>query len=309
MEWMVVFGQVVTLFLLMVVGLLARKTKILTPSIVKGFTELLTVIVLPFQIIASFTFESSPEMLLNGGIVFVVAIAIHLLAMLLSELLYRGYPASTGVVLRFVTVFSNCGFMGFPVLESLFGSRGVFYGSFYVVAFNLFIWTVGVSYFTKGKGASKITELVRNPGIAAVIIGLLLFLSPLKLPDPIIQVFKVIGSMNTPLSMLIIGSVLAEISLTTLFTEVSAYYVSLVRLFFFPVMVLLILRLLKLPSILSQVLAILTAMPAAALTTVFAEKYDGDTVLASQSVFLTTILSIVTIPLIVFLLQVFGLAT
>mgnify|MGYP000887231229 CR=1 FL=1 len=303
-----IINQVATISLLMLVGVLARKLKILSPPTVKGLSNLLVNLVLPSQIIVSFILEFSPEMLLNASLVLAMAVAIHLLAILLGELLFRSYPPSTRAVLRFATVFSNCAYMGFPVLDGIYGTIGVFYGSFYNMAFILFVWTRGLSYFNgRGKG-TKITGLLLNPGLVAIAIGLLLFVSPFDFPPPVIQTLEIVGSMTTPLSMLIIGSTLAGIKLSSLFTEASTYYVSLVRLLLMPLLVVTGLYFLRLPSLPAQVLILQTAMPAAALTAVFAEKYNGDTLLASKTVFLSTVFSLVTIPLIVVLLRYLGLA-
>lgn len=306
MNWLVTINQVTTLALAMLIGWAARKKNLLTPEIRKGLSALLVNVSLPVQIIASFTTPYSSKVLINGLTIFLGALAIQIFSLLIGNLLFGRYEHSQRAVLRFITVFSNNAFMGFAILAPLFGSQGVFYASFYVMAFNILAWTMGISFFTGKKSEAKISQLIKNPGIAAVLLGLVIFILPLGLPTPLLDAFKLIGSINAPLSMLLVGAVLAETDLRTIFKGQSSYAISLVRLLVIPLGTLLVLFLVRIPKNLASILVILAAMPAPTMTSIFAELYNGHTLLASKYVFLTTLLSILTIPFIVYLLQVFG---
>ncbi|NLI60458.1 MAG: AEC family transporter, partial [Clostridiales bacterium] len=119
-----VFEQVMVLFLIMIVGMIATKRNIIDEQARKKMSELLLYITSPFLVVSSFNFKYSRDMLVNAGIVLAFALGIHLLAVFLGQFLFRRYPKEKQSVLKFTLVFSNCGFMGFPVLESLFGKIG-----------------------------------------------------------------------------------------------------------------------------------------------------------------------------------------
>jgi predicted permease len=297
-----IINQVTTLLFLIVVGYVIRKLGILNRQLNKGLSDLLLYVTLPFSIITSFNFPFSRTLLANGIIVLLISMAIHLFAIFISKLLYFKYASATNQVLRAATVFSNCGFMGFPILEAVYGTQGVFYGSFYVLIFQVLIWTVGVGIFT-GKQNTTTWRQVLNPAVIAVITGFTLFVFSIKLPEPLFNALVMVGSMTTPISMLIIGSLLFEIKLSEVFSGFSIFYVTIMRLIILPLFAVSCLLFLGVKGITLGVPVLATAMPAAALIVVFAEKHGADAVLASRAVFLSTILSIITIPAMIALIQ------
>jgi len=189
--------------------------------------------------------------------------------------------------------------MGFPILESLFGKLGILYGSIYVCTSNLFLWTFGEMLFSGSYDMKAIKNALLNPGIISIGVGILLFLSPVKLPFFIKKSIDMVGSLTTPLAMIIIGSMLAEIRLKEIFSGTYVYYGTIVRLLVFPMIILIILKTLGIHGIVLGTCCIVTAMPAAANVVMFAEKYNGDSVLASKIVVLSTAMSIITIPIMV----------
>ena len=156
--------------------------------------------------------------------------------------------------------------MGFPVLESLFGKTGVFYGSIYVAVFNAFIWTYGVMLFSKGREQTSVIKAMINPGIVSVIIGMFIFIFSIELPKPILQTLDMVGSMTAPLSMLIVGALLADTNLKDIFTGFEVYYGTALRLIVIPLITILALSLTGLDRELLRVCVVLVAMPAAANT-------------------------------------------
>lgn len=300
----IIFNQVAILFIVMVVGFFARKTDIINDEVNKKLSELLLNITAPFMVIASFQFEFSKDMLLNAGIILIISIAIHAFSILIGTLLYGKYPGGIQKVLRFITVFANCGFMGYPVLESLFGKIGIFYGSIYVIAFNVFIWTYGVALFNDQKGSKSLKKAVINPGVISVFIGLVIFVFSIKLPFPVSKAIDMVGSMTTPISMLIVGALLADTNFKDLFKGFSIYYGIAVRLLLLPILALVVLKTAGMKGLLLSIPVVLSGMPAAANTAIFAERYNGDSIFASRAVALSTVLSILTIPLMVFLIGI-----
>lgn len=302
MNQVIIINQVATLFLLILVGFIIRKLGIINRELNMGLSNLLLYVTLPFSIVTSFNFPFSKTLLSNAMIIFLISIAIHLFAIFISKLLFFKYPAATNRVLRATAVFSNCGFMGFPILEAVYGTQGVFYGSFYVLTFNILIWTAGVFIFT-GKKDTMTWRQALNPAVIAVIIGLLLFIGSFKLPAPIFNTLEMIGSMTTPLSMLIIGCLLVEIKFSELFSDFASFYVTIIRLIILPLIVMICLGLMGVKGIILGVPVLATAMPTAALVAVFAEKHGADASLASRAVLFSTIMSIITIPVMIILIQ------
>lgn len=300
----IIINQVTILFLLILIGFIIRKLNILTLELNKGLSDFLLYVTLPFSIIVSFNIPFSKTMFSNAGIVLLISLAIHIFAIFISKFLFFKYPPGANKVLRAATIFSNCGFMGFPILTGIYGTQGIFYGSFYVLTYNILIWTAGVRIFT-GKKEKSLWKQALNPPVFAVVAGLILFVFSLKLPAPIFAALEMVGSMTTPLSMIIIGSLLTEVKLSETFTGLSIFYVCAIRLLIFPLVVILFSVLFGIKGIVLGVPALATAMPIGVLVAIFAEKYGADALLASRAVFLSTLLSMITIPIVVALIQLF----
>lgn len=303
MSSIIVTNQVITLFLILIVGYFARKRAILTSELTTGLTNFLINVTSPFMIISSFQFDFSKEMLAFAGKILTFSFLAHIFSTLIGLIIFKKYPENIRKILRFTTTFSNCGFMGFPLLQSIYGKIGVFYGSIYVVGFNIFLWTVGVMIFTEKRDLSTIKNAFLSPNIIAVLIGITTFILSLKIPTPIYSALEIIGGMTTPISMLVVGSILAEMKLKELFSGFAVYYGTLIRLVIIPMLSLLITGLLNFEPLLQGVCVISTATPAAATTAIFAEKYNGDSAFASRIIVISTVLSIITLPFFIMLVK------
>ncbi|WP_027309233.1 AEC family transporter [Caloramator sp. ALD01] len=295
--------QVIVLFLIMVVGYISRKRGLINPEVNKSLSELLLNVTLPFMIIASFNFKFSTDMLNLGIKLFLISTVIHTVLLLLGSIIYKRFNEDEYKVLWFITVFSNCGFMGYPVVESIYGKIGLFYAALFNIPFNILMWTAGVFIFSGRGDKQNLRKAILNPGILSVFIGLIIFLFSVELPAPVIKTLEMVGSMTTPLSMIIIGSTLADAKIKSIFEGFSVYFGSFIRLIAIPLIVYFILNLFGLKDFYLNIPVIITAMPAAANTVIMAEKYGGNPEYASKVVFLTTILSVVTIPAILILLK------
>ena len=295
-------NQVIVLFIIMVVGFYAKKKKFLNNAVDKGLSELLLNITLPFMIITSFNIKYEAEMVSNAQKILMYSFMIHISLIFISKIFFFKFPKNKQQVFRFITIFCNVGFMGYPVLESIYGGVGVFYAAIFNIAFNLLVWTVGVMLYTGEKDFKSMRKAIANPALIAVFIGLILFVFSIKLPLPIETSLKLVGSTTTPISMIIIGSMLAELQLKNIFSDFSIYYATVVRLLIVPMIVYVVLKALKVDELLLNICVILQAMPAAVTTAIIAEKYGGDGLLASQCVFITTIVSVITIPIVILFL-------
>lgn len=301
----IIFSQVTILFLIMAVGFYAKKRNYINEDTSKKLSEILLNITSPFLVISSFHLKFSMDMLFNAGIVFIFSIGIHILTTVGGKLIFRKYTKDIKNVLIFCAVYSNCGFMGFPILEGIYGKAGIFYGSIYVMAFNIFLWTSGVMIFSGKRDAETIKKAFLNPGIISVLIGLIIFIFSVQLPAPVFKAIDMVGSMTVPLSMLIIGAFLADIDMKSMLSGFSVYYGSIVRLIAVPLITLVVLKMIRFPNDLLELCVILVAMPVAATTAIFAEKFEGDAPFASRCVAISTVLSIISIPLIILFMSWF----
>ena len=213
-------------------------------------------------------------------------------------------------MLAFMLVFGNTGFIGLPVLNGLFGSEAVFYGALCDASYDLFMFTVGISLIQSSaaeESKRRMSETLKgliNPCFFGVIIGLILYISGTTLPDIIGGPVKSIGSVTSPLAMIIVGSHLADIRFRELFTNKYSYLVCLLKLIVAPAIALVLVRLIiGTGSLLSTVIVIQAAMPVAMCSVIFSEQYKADVSFATKGVLLTTLMCIFTIPLFAVLLQ------
>lgn len=294
-----IINQVIILALIMGIGILARKKGMLNAEVNSKLSDFLLNITLPCLIVTSFSFEYSAEMMNNVKMIFFYSVLIHIVLIFISKVFAVKFSEGSRKVIRFVTVFSNSGFMGFPVLLGLYGNIGVFYGAVFNVPWNIFMLSFGSMLFTGNKDLKSMRKIIIHPGIIATVIGMLMFMFSLSMPLPLGKALASVGAMTTPLSMIIVGSMLAEIKLKEVFSGFAVYYVSAVRLIAAPLITLAIMKLLNADHLLTEIAVTIEAMPAAVIATVLANKFGGDTKLASRCVFISTIISMVTIPLIV----------
>jgi len=285
-------------------GIYGRKKNIINNTSNKGLTDILLKITLPMMIISSFIrYSYSDELVSNMIKVFIYSMVIHLLLILISKILFIKFEKNKSDILKFATIFSNSGFMGFPVLQSALGSLGVLYGSVFNIPFYIFVWTYGISLFTNKNEKNLFKKIFLNPGIICVFIGLIIFLFSIKIPNVLSDSIKLIGDVTTPISMMIIGYMISGVEFKEIFKEKSVYYVSLVRLIIAPTLTYLLLKLIGANSMLINVAIIIEAMPVAAVCAIYAENNDKESSYASLIVFVTTLLSLVTIPSILVLVN------
>ena len=306
MNFEIVFGQDLILLIIMIVGVIAGKTGIIADGASKKLSELLLYVTNPMLVLGSFFFEYSAEKLKNGLMVLLLATGFYFLSLLPSSILFRGFSEKVKRIMPFSAIFSNAAFIGLPMMKALYGPDGVFLGSFYIVAFNIFVWTFGYTMYGNAKESGGTLKMMKkallNPAVIAVYAGVVIFVLRIPVPNVVKSAVSYIGDMTMPLSMLIIGALISTTRLRNLVNDVKVYYVSAVRLILMPLLAYGILYLLGVREIVTSVIVTALAMPVAATTTIFAELFDKDSIFASKAVMLSTILSIITAPLIVGLL-------
>ncbi len=301
MDFQTMVGLQLMLFLLILAGVYAQKRGILNEQAQKMLSDLLIGVILPCNIVSSFHIELTPRLLYESGLVLVVAFGAQVLFLLFSRIFYFKTERRRQMVLRYATICSNAGFLGLPLAGSIFGAEGTLYASIALIPLRVFMWSSGLSLFTKTSAKSTFKTLITHPCIIAVFVGFGVLFMPWELPTFLAKAVDSIGGCTIPVSMIIIGSILAGVNIKKVVSFVSLYF-SFIRLILIPVALYGILVLLPVPPLVTGVTVLLAAMPAGSTTAILAARYDGDAEFASALVFVSTLLSLVTIPLLAFAL-------
>jgi len=290
-----VFNQTLTLFIVMMVGFLVAKLNILTHEVRKKLSKLLLFVVAPLLILKNFHIDYSKDLLMNMGVVAVVAVVVIGSGILVGWFLWKKSPEEKRAVLRYATAFPNCGYLGYPVLGGLFGAEGVIYVAIFVMVFQIYMWTLGIWIFT-GKPSKWYKPFLR-PALIAIFLGIIIFAFSIKLPIPIYNAISMVGDMTSPLAMILVGAYLADSTFKELFSGKHKYLLSVLRFIVWPTAVFFALKPFNLSEIVYASCVLLTAMPAAANTVILATRYNKNPKFASELVTITTLISLVSIPI------------
>lgn len=303
---MTVGGQVLILFILIAVGYICGKINFINDNTAKHITDIVLYFVTPCVIINAYQVEFKPDILVNLGITALCAVGVHLISIIIVTLVFRGNNINKRSVLRFGTVFSNCGFMSLPLQQAIIGQEGVLYGAAFLGVFNVFLWSYGVVCMSGSKESFSKRTLLLNPGILGVIVALVLFLFSIKLPIVIAQPIEYLAGLNTPLPMIIIGFYLSNSKISNGLKDKDAWISTILRLLVIPVVCLAIMYFVGIRGNILITVAIAISAPIAAATTMFATKFDKDTELSVNIVSLSTIFSIITMSCLVAITQMFS---
>ena len=298
-----VSAQVLILFILILIGFILAKAKVLGDKSVKGMTDLVLYTVTPCVIIKSFIREFEPKLLKNLLLSFLIAFSAHILFIALSRIFLRSNNKSQEKVLQFAVIFSNCGFMSIPLQQALLGDMGVFYGSSYVAIFNLFIWSYGILLMSGDKAYLTPKKLVINPGVIGLTVGVVIFLASIPVPRILGETVGYMAALNTPLPMIIIGYHLYNSSLLEGFKNLKCLFAVFLRVVLFPLLALGVMYLCGVRGVMLISSVISCCAPSAAITTMLSAKFERDTALSVNMVSLSTLLSLVTMPLIITLTE------
>lgn len=291
------FNMQAMLFILIIVGILLYKTGVVTDEGQRCLTDMTLDVIIPCNIITSFMIEMSGEILRKCFSALVVSVVIQIGYTILSHTLYNRYGTEKKKVLQYATVCSNAGFMGNAIAEGLYGSMGLLYAALYLIPVRIVIWSAGVSIFTESPDKKTlIKKVATHPCIVAVYIGMILMISQLSLPEFASSTIQAIGKCNTPMTMIIIGLILAKVDVRTICSWTAVYY-TVIRLAVIPLLVFVGCRLFQVDALVTGVSVLLAGMPAGSTTAIFASKYNGDGEFATKIVVFSTILSLVSIPI------------
>jgi len=295
---LLIFRQLCIMFLYLLIGFALYRGKIITAAGSKELASLLVYLIIPTVIIKSFCTVRTSQTLAALGISAAVGILLLAVSILIAKVLFRNRPIE-----HFAAAFSNAGFMGIPLIQAALGDTALLYIVPFIAVLNLLQWTYGADVLRQSHEKMSLRNIILNPIMLGTAVGLFLFLTNLgtKLPDVLGTALNGVCAMNTPLAMLVLGTYLAKEKLSTLFTRGGLYTVSAVRLLLIPAASALVLLVLPIDSTIKYAILIAASCPVGANVAVYAQLYDKDYAYASQTVVLSTLLSILSLPLIVML--------
>lgn len=304
----VLLFQMIKLFIIMCVGFVLNKLKIFDNHTRGQLTKILLYVTTPALIIHSFIENMGGSRAVLLGLFGVASITYVLLPLigLALIILLRVSKKERGMYI-FMTTFTNVGFMGFPVVEALYGSQGVFYTAVFNCMFNIVIFSFGVvlMYYGEedGKSLKEILSIkkIMNPGIIGCLCAIIIFLVGIKVPPVVDEVFASVGGLTSPLAMMLVGASLAGMNIRELFGGVRMYVFTVLKQIAMPLLAWPVINKFIADELLSAVTLLMVAMPVANSAVLFATEYDKDEKLAAKGIFITTVASLVTIPLVVYI--------
>ena len=293
---LIVIKKIIEMFMILLVGVIIYKGKIIDDVSTKHLSNVLLLLVSPLLIVQSYQIDFNKKLLYGLLWALLASFLTFLFMIIVSEFLFHGDKNRSSVE-KIAVSYSNSGFIGIPLISGVLGDKGVFYMTAYITVFNVLLWTHGVVLMGDSKDLKGAWKNFLSLAIIAVIVGIILFLFQLRLPQFIENPLEMIASMNTPLGMIVAGANLAQGNILKSLKNKRLYYLSFIKLIVYPLAGLIILWLLPLEFEVAFTVFIALACPAGASVVMFAQRYDRDAYYGSEIFVITTLLSAVTIPL------------
>lgn len=301
----VLMNLMLKIALLVALGYWVKKKGMVTPEFEKILSGLLVNVIFPISLLSSSNNSFSADKLHNLLIVLLASFCYYVGAILISNALsgiIRSGQKNRNLFVSSI-IFANSGYIGIPLAQALYGTEGMFYAVMFNTMYYFFFFSYGI---TKISGDTKIDlKRVWNPSIQAALLSFILFLLQVKFPAPILSTIDSIGGMVIPISMMIVGFGMTEISFRDIFSSLEVYYVSIIRLLLLPTLVFLFGRLLGLSEILTMVATCMCIPPCGSFNIIVAKQYGYDADFATKAVIQSTLLSMVSIPALLLVLEKF----
>ena len=284
------------MFLEMAAGFIVRKLNLVKGESKGILTALIVYVTLPCNIVKSFMIEMNGEILKQGLIMLLASVVVQMVLAVAAAVCYNWLPKKRKMVFQYATVASNSGILGNIIAGAIYGDLGYLYSALYVIPQRIVMWSAGVSYFTEAPDRKTVVKKVlRHPCINAVWIGMVVMIFQMTFPEFLNTGIQSIGNMTSPLTMMFLGMSLSESGFKGLITKHTCLY-SFIRFVIIPTVVMLGCFLVNMDPVAAGVAVVLAAMPAASMTAVVASQYDGDVTFAANVVVLSTVLSILLLP-------------
>ena len=289
------------MLIIMVLAFVCYRRKIVNQEGNRSVSNLLLMIVNPCLIITVYQTDYDARLVKGLLIAFAAAFAAHVIAIIIARFLIPEKNNPNYYLDRFGSIYSNCGFIGIPLIYSVLGNEGVFYLTAYMTMFNLFTWTHGLSLLENKISFCQLKEGLLSPMIIATCAAMILFFTQLRIPATVLDSMNYIADMNTPLAMMVAGFSVAQADLKKIFSNLHIYWVSFLKLMVVPLAVTVFLFLFRLDHDIAYTTLIAASCPTATTMTMMAIRYNKNYTYASEIFAFTTVLSMVTIPVVTFI--------
>lgn len=303
-----ILNSLIMIFILIVPGIFFRKREILTETQNDALSSIVVNLTWPCLVIDAMQVEFSFQTLKNCGYILVISLIIFAVLLAISFPLAKAMkmPKTKQYLMVFMLLFGNTGFIGIPVIKALYGTEAIFFAAIIELINDILIFTIGMALIQVSAGAKLKLGLRQflNPGLIGVLIGLALFLLDLRLPALLGGSVEMIGAATTPLTMFVIGYQLGGLKLKEIAGDWQVYVVCFVKLMIAPVLTLLVVKLWVGDfTLLEKVLIMSFAMPVGSVSVIFSQQYKGEVAFATKSVLLSTVLSILMIPVFAIIME------
>jgi len=295
---LIIMRKIVMMFILVLIGYICARVGMIDAQTNKRLSSLSLKLVTPMLILSSYQTDFSDHIIRNLGLSFILAIVGFAVQIPLGIFLIRKKNNPDYQIERLSLIFANCGYFGIPLVESLYGAEGAIYITAAITLFNLLIWTVGDAIMSGKVSLKSILCGMMTPVSASVVLGAVLLLLRIRLPELIMEPVRSIAAMNTPFAMIVAGATLAGTNVFACLKDRRIYWVMLCKMLLIPACAAIVLTRIPMEPMLVLIPVLTAASPTAAACPMFAVLYDKNAPYASQMFGVTTLVSIVTIPLI-----------
>lgn len=292
----ILLNQILMMFLLMICGLALYRIRMISARGASQMADVVIYVSTPALTVQSMMIPFAPGIIFDAVFCFVVTLALLVATIAFAHLVFRKKESGLS---RYGVVFSNCGFIGIPLVRSILGPEYVFGLTVCNLAFTILVWTYGVVEISGDRSQVSVKRIIMNPAIVSLVVGLVCFCTGWRFPEPVDMAFDSLGDINTGLVMLVLGTYLGQVDFQRIVTQARIYQVSLLRLLVVPIATIGVLMLFPQVSVpVRMTVVIVMAAPVAALAAVFSKKFSSNAELGIGLVAMTTLLSMVTMPLV-----------
>ena len=284
------------MFLLVGIGFFIRKKEIVQTEGRMNMINLCLYITLPFNVLHSFLRQWDWNLFIAYGVILLLSVGFNAVSVFFSAILYKKQEVNRQKSLKYGTIISNSGFLGNPMVEGIYGSEGLLYAALFMLPVRIVMWTIGIAVFLKGRKEKLWKNVLTHPCIVAIYVGVIVMVCGIQFPTFVEKTIVGISGCNTPLSMMLIGMMLAEVKPKGLIDKTMVFYTA-IRLLVIPAVVFAIIAFLPIDGMLRGITVIMAGMPAPITTALLSAKYGGDEKYATGMVFLSTISSLITLPI------------
>ena len=288
-----------TLFAMMLIGAWLKKRGIVDNNGKKCLTDLCVNMVIPCNIFKSCLIEFNMGIFKSCAMLLLSAVILQCLCLTLNKFIFNRYAPQQKKVLQYCTIVPMSGFLGNPIAEGIYDQLGVLYTSIFLIPMRVVMWSVGTTYFVADAEVDKkkvLKNVLTHPCLVAIYLGLICMVTQIQLPRVITETVRYIGSCNSALTMFIVGTILADVKLPTIVNRHTITF-SVFRLAILPAIALGLGRLLGLDNVSLGISVLMTGMPAGATAAIFSARYGSDAPFATKCVVMSTLLSMLTLPL------------